>query len=389
MVEHNLKRLLSIALPPRQSAFLWGARKTGKSTYLRAAFPGSLSFDLLQTDVMLEMAKRPALLREQLLAAPARQLQAPIIIDEVQKVPQLLEEIHWLIEHKRLRFILCGSSARKLRRGRTNLLGGRAWRYEMLPLVSPEIPDLHLLQALNRGLVPAHYLAAEYRRSLAAYVRDYLKEEVFDEGLTRNVPAFSRFFDAMAYSHGELTNFANIARDCGVDAKTVKEYYQILVDTLLGTFIEPYKKRQERQVITKAARFYLFDVGVAGAVTKRHLAEERGEQFGRAFEHFILMEILAHRSYRDLDYDVHFWRTKSGLEVDFVLGQGEVAIEVKGTSRVDHAEFRGLRAFVDDHRPRRAILVCNERSPRVHDGVDVLPWREFLARLWGGGILGG
>lgn len=268
------------------------------------------------------------------------------------------------------------------------LIGQARSHHEMHPLVSAEIAHLDLLRALNRGLVPSHYLATEYRRSLDAYVRDDRKEEVFDEGLTRNVPAFSRFFDAMAYSHGELTNFANIARDCGVDAKTVKEYYQILADTLLGTFIEPYKTRQERQVITKAARFYLFDVGVAGAVTKRHIAEERGEQFGRAFEHFILMEILAHRSYRDLHYDVHFWRTKSGLEVDFILGQGEVAIEVKGTTRADHAEFRGLRAFVADHRPRRAILVCNERSPRVHDGVDVLPWREFLARLWSGGILG-
>lgn len=387
MVEHDLPRLLNIALPLRQSAFLWGARKTGKSTYLRAAFPGSLTFDLLQTEVMLEMSKRPALLREQVLAAPPRQLEAPIIIDEVQKVPRLLDEIHWLIEHKRLRFILCGSSARKLTRGGTNLLGGRAWRYEMHPLASTEVPNFDLLRALNRGLVPAHYLATEYRRSLDAYVRDYLKEEVFDEGLTRNVPAFSRFFDAMAYSHGELTNFANIARDCGVDAKTVKEYYQILVDTLLGTFIEPYKKRQERQVITKAARFYLFDVGVAGAVIKRSVAEARGEPFGRAFEHFILMEMLAHRSYRDLGYDVHYWRTKSGLEVDFILGKGEVAIEVKGAARVDVTDFRGLHAFVADHRPRRAILVCNERVPRLHDGVEVLPWREFLARLWAGDII--
>jgi len=387
MVHRDFQRLLEIALPARQSAFLWGARKTGKSTYLRTAFPDSVSFDLLDTDVMLEFAKRPGLLRERLLAMPARQLQAPVIIDEVQKVPQLLDEIHWLIEQKKLRFILCGSSARKLRRGRVNLLGGRAWRYEMRPLVSAEVPHLDLLRALNRGLVPAHYLEIEYRRSLGAYVRDYLEQEVFDEGLTRNVPAFARFFDAMSYSHGELTNFANIARDCGVDAKTVKEYYQILVDTLLGTFIEPYKTRQERQVITKAARFYLFDVGVAGAVTKRHIAEERGEQFGRAFEHFILMELLAHRSYRDLNYDVHFWRTKSGLEVDFILGRGEVAIEVKGTSRVDNPAFRSLRAFVADHRPRRALMVCNERSPRMHDGVEVLPWRDFLARLWGGQIL--
>ena len=383
----DIARLLNIALPAKQSAFLWGPRKTGKSTFLQSAFPDSLTYDLLQTDVMIEMAKRPALLREQLLAAPARRLHAPVIIDEVQKVPQLLDEIHWLIEHKRLRFILCGSSARKLIRGRTNLLGGRAWRYEMHPLVSAEVPDLELLRALNRGLIPGHYLGQEYRRSLDAYVRDYLKEEVFNEGLTRNVPAFSRFFDAMGYSHGELTNFANIARDCGVDAKTVKEYYQILVDTLLGTRVEPYKRRQERQVITKASKFYLFDVGVAGAITKRHLAEARGEQFGRALEHFILMEILAHRSYRGKDYDVQFWRTKSGLEVDFILGRGEVAIEVKGTSRVDHAEFRSLSAFVGEHHPRKALMVCNEPSPRVHEGVEVLPWREFLTRLWSGGIL--
>jgi predicted AAA+ superfamily ATPase len=258
----------------------------------------------------------------------------------------------------------------------------------MHPLVSVEVGDLDLLRALNRGLVPAHYLDAEYRRSLQAYVVDYLKEEVFDEGLTRNVAAFSRFFDAVGYSHGDLTNYANIARDCGVDAKTVKEYYQILVDTLLGTFIEPWKKRQERQVIGKAAKFYLFDVGVAGAIMRRHITEERGEPFGRALEHFVLMEILAHRSYRDLGYGVHFWRTKSGLEVDLVLGEGEVAVEVKGTSRLDTSDFRSLRAFLEHNRPRRAIVVCNEHSPRVHEGIEVLPWREFLSRLWGGGIMG-
>jgi len=384
----SYQRILGITLPKRQSAFLWGPRKTGKSTYLRGAFPDSLTFDLLQTDLMLELARRPALLRERLLAADPRRLRSPVILDEVQKVPALLDEVHWLIENRGLRFILCGSSARKLRRGRTNLLGGRAWRYEMHPLVSAEVGELDLLRALNRGLVPAHYLDAEYRRSLQAYVVDYLKEEVFDEGLTRNMSAFSRFFDAVGFSHGDLTNYANIARDCGVDAKTVKEYYQILVDTLLGTFVEPWKKRQERQVIGKAAKFYLFDVGVAGAITRRHIAEERGEQFGRALEHFVLMEIVAHRSYRDLGYGLHFWRTKSGLEVDFVLGDGEVAVEVKGTSRLDPSDFRSLRAFVEDNRPRAAMVVCNERLPRVHEGIDVLPWREFLARLWGGAILG-
>jgi predicted AAA+ superfamily ATPase len=383
----KIERVLRVALPDGQSGFLWGPRKTGKSTYLRSEFPESLTFDLLQTDLMLELARRPALLRERLLATPPGKLRSPVILDEVQKVPQLLDEVQWLIENRGLSFILCGSSARKLKRGGVNLLGGRAWRYEMHPLVSIEIGDLDLLRALNRGLVPAHYLSAAYARSLEAYLVDYLKQEVFDEGLTRNVAAFSRFFEAVGYSHGDLTNYANIARDCGVDAKTVKEYYQILVDTLLGTFVEPWKKRQERQVIGKAPKFYLFDVGVAGALTRRRIAEERGESFGRALEHFVLMEIQAHRSYRELGYEVHFWRTKSGLEVDFVLGDGEVAVEVKGTSRVDSSDLRSLRAFVEDHHPRHAIVVCNERAARLVEGIEILPWREFLARLWNGRLL--
>ncbi len=382
-----IERVLRMQLPRRQSAFLWGPRKTGKSTYLRSAFPGSLTFDLLQSDLMLELTRRPALLRERLLAAPGEQLRRPVIIDEVQKVPALMDEVHWLIENRGLRFVLCGSSARKLRRGGANLLGGRAWRYAMHPLASIELPALDPLKILNRGLLPAHYLDAEYERSLRAYAVDYLKEEVFAEGLTRNVAAFSRFFEAMAYSHGDLTNYSNVARDCGVDSKTVREYYQILVDTLLGTFIEPWKRRQERQVIGKAPKFYLFDVGVAGSLTGRRLRDERGEEFGRAFEHFVLMEILAHRSYRDLDYGVHFWRTKSGLEVDFVLGDGEVALEVKGSSRIDPSDLRALRAFGEDNRPRRALLVCKERAPRRVDHIEIVPWREFLSRLWAGEVV--
>jgi predicted AAA+ superfamily ATPase len=191
----------------------------------------------------------------------------------------------------------------------------------------------------------------------------------------------------MGYSHGALTNYSAIARDCGVDAKTVREYYQILIDTLLGTRLEPYKKRQERQVITKAGKFYLFDVGVAGAITGRHVAAERGELFGRALEHFILMELLAHRSYRDLGYAVHFWRTKSGLEVDFVLGPGQVAVEVKGTRQVQRPELRSLRAFIEEHKPQKAFLVCNERAPRCEEGILVIPWREFLDALWSGAVI--
>ncbi len=383
----KIKRILNIDLPPKQTAFLWGPRKVGKSTYLKEAFPQSLVYDFLKTDLTLELAKRPSLLREQVLARDKGVLKYPIILDEVQKVPQILDEVHWLIENRGLNFILCGSSARKLKRGKVNLLGGRAWRYEMFPFVSVELGEVDLLRVLNQGLIPDHYLLDDYQKSLKGYIQDYLKEEVFAEGLTRNIPAFARFFDAMGYSHGELTNFSNIARDCGVDAKTVKEYYMILVDTLLGRMVEPFKKRKSRQIIIKAPKFYLFDVGVAGAVIKRHIPEERGESFGRAFEHFIFTEIVAHSSYKELDYGIYYWRTKSGLEVDFILGDGEVALEVKGKNHIETRDLRALIAFMDDFSPKKALVVCNEKEKRVHGKIEILPWRMFLEELWGGEII--
>ncbi|OGW84301.1 MAG: hypothetical protein A2987_01715 [Omnitrophica bacterium RIFCSPLOWO2_01_FULL_45_10] len=385
----NITRMLDMKLPDKQSAFLWGARKTGKSTYLREKFPDSIVYDFLKTDVFFELSKNPSLLRERLLAKEAVELKKPIILDEVQKVPQLLDEVHWLIENKGLRFVLCGSSARKLKKGHANLLGGRAWRYELFPLVSHEIGKIDLLRLLNHGLIPLHYLQSDEdcKKSLTAYVQDYLREEVFAEGLTRNIPAFSRFFDAFGYSHGEMTNYCNIARECGVDSKTVKEYYQILIDTLLAIRVEPYKKRQSRQVITKASKYYLFDVGVAGFLTKRHIAEQKGAEFGKAFEHFILTEIVAHRSYAGKDFSINFWRTKSGLEVDFVLGKGEIAIEIKGSSHVDKRDMYGLNAFTEAFSPNKSILVCNEKEKRVHGKITMLPWEVFLHELWAGKIL--
>jgi len=385
---NSLPRRLRIELPDRQSAFLWGPRQTGKSTLLRERFPDSLVYDFLDTDLALEFAKRPGLLRQRLLAKEPAVLRQPIILDEVQKVPSLLDEVHWLIENRGLRFILCGSSARKLKRGQANLLGGRAWRHELFPLVSPEIGTVDLLRVLNRGAIPSHYLAEGFRKSLQAYVRDYLKEEVFAEGLTRNVPAFARFFDAMGYTHGELTNYANIARECGVDAKTVKEYYQILIDTLLGRRVEPFSRRMGRDVITKAAKFYLFDVGVAGTLVKRHVAEARGEAFGRAFEHFIFTELTAHASYSELNYDIQFWRTRQGVEVDFILGGGQVAIEVKGSSRVEGRDCRALHAFASEHKPRQAIVVCCESEERRVGDVRIVPWAAFLQQLWAGEVIG-
>ncbi|TRZ96010.1 ATP-binding protein [bacterium] len=385
----NIKRILYMKLPDKQSAFLWGARKTGKTTYLKDKFPGSLVYDFLKTDLFFEISKEPSRLRERLLAQDSSALKKPIILDEVQKIPQVLNEVHWLIENKGLRFVLCGSSPRKLKRGHVNLLGGRAWRYELFPLVSREIGSVNLLRALNHGLIPLHYLQndEECRKSLEAYVQDYLREEVFAEGLTRNVPAFSRFFDAFGYSHGELTNYCNIARECGVDSKTVKEYYQILVDTLLAVRIEPFKKRQSRQVITKASKYYMFDVGVAGYLTKRHLLEPRGAEFGKAFEHFLLMEIIAYRSYAGRDFTINFWRTKSGIEVDFVLGAGEISVEIKGSGYIDKKDMNGLEAFSREYSPKRSILVCNENEKRLRGEIEILPWKIFLRQLWDGKVL--
>lgn len=384
----NIKRLLKIKLPKGQSAFLWGPRKTGKTSYLKEHFPDSLYYDFLKTDLFFELSKNPSLFRERLLAKEEKNLTKPIILDEVQKIPQILDEIHWLIENKDLSFILCGSSARKLKRGHANLLGGRAWRYQLFPFVSAELKDMNLLRALNQGMVPSHYLDDKnYKKSLIAYVQDYLKEEVFNEGFVRNIPAFSRFFDAIGYSHGELTNYSNIARDCGVDAKTVREYYQILVDTLLAIRIEPFKKRQSRNIIISAPKYYLFDVGVSGILTKRHLEDIKGEEFGKAFEHLILMEINAYCSYSESDFDINFWRTKSRLEVDFVLGKGEAAIEVKGSSRIDSRDLKSLKAFIEEYSPKKAMLVCNEKEKRVSGKIQIMPWRDFLSELWAGNVL--
>jgi predicted AAA+ superfamily ATPase len=383
----NIDRILNLELPAKQSAFLWGPRKTGKTTYLKSRFPDSIIYDFLETDLFLEFSKRPSLLREQLLAKDERILSRPVILDEVQKVPRIMDEVQWLIENKGICFILCGSSARKLKRGGANLLGGRAWRFEMLPLVTPELKDWDLISVLNRGLIPSHYLGENHTRSLRAYTQDYLKEEIFAEGIIRNIPAFSRFFDAMGYSHGELVNYSNIARDCGVDSKTVREYYQILIDTLMGKLIEPFKKRQTRQVISKSPKFYLFDVGVAGAITKRNISAEKGELFGKAFEHFILMEIIAYNSYHEAGFDINFLRTKSGLEIDFILGNGAVAIEVKGTNRVEKKEAYPLSVFLKDFPTAKSFVVCNEKTERIHDGIRIIPYRKFLTDLWEGKII--
>lgn len=381
------KRILELIFPKGKSIFLWGARQTGKSTYLRKHFPSSIYYDLLKSDLLFRLEKEPFILREEILACSDEQLQYPIIIDEVQKIPHLLNEVHWLIENKEVHFILCGSSARQLKRMGTNLLGGRAIRYHFFPLVYPEISDFHLLTALNNGLIPTHYQSNHINLLLESYVKDYLNEEIRAEGLVRNLPSFARFLDSMAFSNGQLTNYLNISRDCGVSAKTVESYYQILEDTLLGYFIPPYHKKIKRDIISKTPKFYLFDVGLVNYLCKRTVAELRGDIAGQAFEHYILMELIAYRELRKKRYEISYWRTKTGLEVDFILGKGDLAIEVKISRTVHKQELKGLIAFMEEHAPGRAIVVSQDDKKRVIElnnkrFIEIMPWKVFLEALW-------
>ncbi len=369
----------------KESCFLWGARQTGKSTLLRSLFPDSPYYDLLLSDEFERLNRRPKIFRDELLSG-LKHKGLPIIVDEVQKVPILLDEIQWLIVNHNLQFILCGSSARKLKRGHGNLLGGRAIRYELYPLVYKEIPDFNLMHALNSGLLPRHYAHESPERLIKSYVGDYLKEEIMAEALTRNIPAFGRFMEASAFSNGEIVNYNNIASECGVSAPTVKEYFQILEDTLIGRFVPSFQKRPKRRVIL-APKFYFFDVGLANYLLKRGTIVDRSEAFGKAFEHFICQEIFAHRHYCGKDYSISYWRTASQLEVDFILGDHELAIEVKGAHETQGRHLKGLRAFQEEYKVKRAIVVSLDTRIRKTDGIWIYPWKDFLDELWSGALI--
>jgi len=311
----------------------------------------------------------------------------PVIIDEVQKAPMLLDEIHWLMANRGMRFILCGSSARKLRRGHANLLGGRAVRYELFPLVYPEIPSFDLVRALHRGLLPRHYDSEYPQELIRSYVADYLTEEIAAEALTRNVPSFSRFLQIAALTSGEILRYANIASDCGVSAPTVKQYFEILVDTNLGKIVPPWRKRGKRRQI-EAPKFYLFDTGVTGHLCGRGQVSPGSESFGRAFEQFIFIQLAAHAEYSGLHYPIAYWRTASGFEVDFVLGDGAAAVEVKSGAETKPRHLKGLRAFAEEFPAPRRIVVSLDAAPRrTDDGIDILPYNIFLDRLWRGEIV--
>ena len=362
----------------QESIFFWGARQTGKSTLLKTLFPNALWFDLLLSDEYERLSKKPELLREIILANRNVSL---VIIDEIQRLPDLLNEVHWLISNHNIRFILSGSSPRKILRGGFNLLGGRALRYELYPLISVEIPDFDLIRALNHGLLPRHYDSANPRKLLSSYIGSYLQDEIVAEARIRNVHTFSRFLEVAALTNGEMINYTNIASDCGISAKTIKEYFQILEDTLIGRYLPSFQKRPKRRVIT-APKFYMFDIGITNYLLNRTKIEKGTELFGKAFEHFIYQEIYAHSRYSDVNYPMYYWRTASQIEIDFVLGDHEVAIEVKATDQATVRHLKGLKAFAEEYDVKKLILVSNDPLPRLVDDIEILPWKVFLERLW-------
>ena len=362
----------------QESIFFWGARQTGKSTLLKTLFPNALWFDLLLSEEYERLSKKPELLREIILANRNISL---VIIDEIQRLPDLLNEVHWLISNHNIRFILSGSSPRKILRGGFNLLGGRALRYELYPLISVEIPDFDLIRALNHGLLPRHYDSASPRKLLSSYIGSYLQDEIVAEARIRNVHTFSRFLEVAALTNGEMINYTNIASDCGISAKTIKEYFQILEDTLIGRYLPSFQKRPKRRVIT-APKFYMFDIGITNYLLNRTKIEKGTELFGKAFEHFIYQEIYAHSRYSDVNYPMYYWRTASQIEIDFVLGDHEVAIEVKATDQATVRHLKGLKAFAEEYDVKKLILVSNDPLPRLVDDIEILPWKVFLERLW-------
>ena len=383
------ERLLQLPAPGTETFFLWGPRQAGKTTLLRQSYPDARWVDLLRSDDFRRYSANPEFLRQEIEADeadPTRQ----VVIDEVQKVPALLDEVHWLMENRGLSFALCGSSARKVRRGAANLLGGRAVRLELRGLTAGELgDDFDLTRMLNHGYLPRIYGASRPRRLLDAYVADYLREEVAAEGLVRNLPAFSGFLDAAALSDCEIVNISNVARECGVSNHTAKGYFGILEDTLLGRWLPAYRRRRKRR-LTAAPKFYFADVGVVNRLARRGEVAPGSELYGKAFENWVHHELSAFVGYREIDDDLSYWRLPSGIEVDFVLGDVRLAVEAKASARIDRNHLKGLRAIAQEYpETDRRVVVCLEpRARRTDDGIDILPAETFVRRLWSGALLG-
>ena len=376
------QRIFDIENQLDEAMFLFGARQVGKSTLLQERFKDAVYYDLLIPSVRRSFKRNPDLFREALSSKPAGTL---VIVDEIQKVPELLELVHWLMVNRGLRFILSGSSARKLKKSGANTLGGRAQPRTLFPLVWKEVTDFQIDRAVQNGMIPRHYLAEDATDRIEAYVKVYLDEEIRDEAAVQDIDAFERFMEVAAISDGEMLNYSNIAADCGVSAKTVKSYYQILYDTLLGYEIPAYRKVVKRQVV-QAPKFYYFDVGLANYLMGRYSLRRGTDDYGHAFEHFVMQEIIAYRGYFRRREEISYWHTYNNQEVDAVIGDAKVAIEIKSSEQVKTSHKKGLKAFKEEHPECRLILVSFDPITRVSGDIEIINISDFLKMLWNGEI---
>ena len=364
----------------QRSCFLFGPRQTGKSTLVRQQLAGLPTYNLLDQALFARLSREPGLIREAL--TPGTEV---VVIDEIQRLPALLNEVHLMIEEHGVRFFLTGSSARSLRRKGVNLLGGRAWSRTLHPFVRCELgARFRLSRALEFGLLPGVYFSPAPAEDLAAYAGDYLREEVASEALVRNIGAFSRFLEVAGLAHGEMINFAGLASDSQVPASTVREYYAILKDTLIAHEVPAFAATVKRKAVA-TAKYYLFDIGLARHLQGRRGLAPRTPEYGSAFESFLFQEIKAFCDYHRLKTPC-YWRSKSNFEVDFVFEN--VAVESKAKAVVGQRDLRGLRALREEGLLRDYLLVCMEREPRIVDGIRILPWEVFLDELWDGTLLG-
>ncbi len=372
-----VRRALDLAgLVEKKSHFLFGPRQTGKTSLLRQTLPKARVYDLLDSAVFLALSRRPSQMAEEL--GPADRL---VVIDEIQRLPELLNEVHRLIEERSVRFLLTGSSARKLRRGGINLLGGRARVRELHPLSCRELgTQFDLNRAIARGLLPSIYFSDDPRADLDAYAGTYLQQEIVAEGATRNIPAFSRFLRVAALSNATIVNFTNLANDAQVPRTTGYEYFEILKDTLVLHELPAWCQSRKRKPLV-SSKYYLFDVGVAGTLQGRAVRPGTPE-FGPAFETWLLHELICYRDYVSGE-PLAYWRSTSGYEVDFILGD-HTAIEAKARENVSLQELRSLQALAEEHRLKRYVCVCQEPRRRHVQGVTVLPYRDFIEALWNG-----
>ena len=377
-----LERIFQIYKELDGSIFLFGGRQTGKTTLLRQQFPDTTFFDLLDTNVRRRLQQRPVLLYETLKDKPMGTL---VIIDEIPEVPELLNEVHRLIVERQLVFILCGSSARKLKRKGHNTLGGRALPVYLYPLVSAEIPDFDIDRAVNYGTIPPHYLARNPWRLLAAYIDVYLKEEIKEEALVRNLDAFQRFLEVAALTDGEIINNNNIAQECGVHATTVSSYFDILEDTLIGYRIPAYTKVMKRKLV-QAPRFYYFDVGVTNYLLHRKELIRGSADYGHAFEHLVVQELVAYMHYRHCEEKLSYWRTYTGVEVDIIVGDARIAIEIKSTEEVQNRHIKNLKAFAEEHPDSKLMIVSLDVFTRQMGNIECIYVMDFFHRLWTDGI---